>query len=336
MVNNNTAESDERLKALVETAAFRSKMNSSGGRPNFPPAQHVHSTDVGHCIYCGSVDNLTKEHIIPSGAGGFYTLIGGSCGACADITKKFEQDCLQRWFGPLRVRLGLASHRRPKAKRPTSIKLSTVKRFTGQPTSRVLDRNDHPTPLTGVVFDHPGILTGSRPTYYRGDFCVALNMDHAKEQIPSDELLALDVPHPHSLCRTLAKVAYGFSIRSGLEGLFKPLVIDLILGKEGEIGTYLVGGQTVVPPPEKGQNFHWVQAHALKSSDTIYLVKGVRLFAVLGAPVYYVVVGIIPDMSLMPPALPLCLFEKWDDPWTKGFRVIDPRGSASIASSPNR
>jgi len=325
MVNKNkAAENNERLKALVETAVFRSNMKSSGQPPYSAPIPHVHSTDVGHCIYCGSVENLTKEHIIPSGAGGVYTLIGGSCGACADITKKFEQDCLQHWFGPMRVRLGLASHRRPKSKRPTSIKLSTVKRFTGQPTSRIMNKKDHPTPLTGMVFDHPGILTGSRPTHYYGEFCIHLNTDHAKEQIPRDELLALDIPHPHSLCRTLAKVAYGFSIRAGLEGTFKPLVVDLILGKE-VVGTYLVGGQPVVPPPE--QRFHWVQTYALKSSETIYLVKGVRLFAALGMPVYYVVVGIIPDMSLIPPALPLCLFEKWDDPWTKGFRVIDHRGS---------
>jgi hypothetical protein len=43
-------------------------------------------------------------------------------------------------------------------------------------------------------------------------------------------------------------------------------------------------------------------------------------------PVYYVVVGTIPDMSKLPPSLPLCKFEKWEDPWTKGFRVIDGRG----------
>jgi hypothetical protein len=41
-------------------------------RPYSAPIPHVHSTDVGHCIYFGSVENLTKEHIIPSGAGGVY------------------------------------------------------------------------------------------------------------------------------------------------------------------------------------------------------------------------------------------------------------------------
>jgi hypothetical protein len=141
------------------------------------PLPQIHSTYVGHCIYCGSLDNLTKEHIIPSGAGGKYTLVDGPCDACAKITTKFEQDCLKRWFGPMRVRLGLASRRRPKSQRPTSIELTTRNRNTGKPTSRLMSKNDHPAPLTGMIFDHPGILTGSRPTNYSGEFWGAINVD---------------------------------------------------------------------------------------------------------------------------------------------------------------
>ena len=286
------------------------------------PVPHIHSTDVGRCVYCGSLKNLTKEHIIPSGAGGTYTLLNATCDECADVTKKFEQDCLRRWFGPMRVKLGLASRRRSKAQRPTSIELTTRNRHTGKPTSRLLSKEDHPAPLTGMVFDHPGILSGSTPKNYRGEFWGAINADHAKQHVSRDELMGIDIPYPHSLCRTLAKIAHCFCFRAGLDGTFEPLLPDLILGKV-DVGTYLVGGQTVVPPPE--QEFHRVLTYALKASGKIYLVKGIRLFAGLGMPVYYVVVGIIPDMSKLPRLLPLCQFEKWEDPWTHGFRTVDRR-----------
>src|SRR5262245_13876737 len=40
---------------------------------------------IGKCIYCGSVDDLTTEHIIPKGLAGGWTLNEASCRRCAAI-----------------------------------------------------------------------------------------------------------------------------------------------------------------------------------------------------------------------------------------------------------
>ncbi len=39
--------------------------------------------EVGSCIYCGSTDNLSNEHIIPYGLGGNLELPKSSCSRCA-------------------------------------------------------------------------------------------------------------------------------------------------------------------------------------------------------------------------------------------------------------
>lgn len=54
------------------------------------------SRSIGECIYCGSTQlPLTKEHIIPKGLNGNYTLLNASCSKCAAITSKFEMDVLK-------------------------------------------------------------------------------------------------------------------------------------------------------------------------------------------------------------------------------------------------
>jgi HNH endonuclease len=91
------------------------------------PPYNIHSTTVGHCVYCGSKTDLTKEHIIPFGLGGDQTLLDGSCGECAEKTKRFEQDCLRGWFGAFRIKAGFAGRRRKKVDRPDHIPLTRSK-----------------------------------------------------------------------------------------------------------------------------------------------------------------------------------------------------------------
>lgn len=61
----------------------------------FPP--------VGKCIYCGSTNNLTDEHIVPFGLGGNLELPKSSCKECARITSKFELAVLRGSMRPARI-----------------------------------------------------------------------------------------------------------------------------------------------------------------------------------------------------------------------------------------
>ncbi len=45
---------------------------------------------AGECIYCGSKDNLTMEHIIPYSLGGRFELPSATCDKCQKITSKLE------------------------------------------------------------------------------------------------------------------------------------------------------------------------------------------------------------------------------------------------------
>lgn len=77
---------------------------------------------VGQCIYCGKVGgNLTKEHAIPYGLNGPWTLLSASCDRCAGITSRFEQDTLRNFLLPIRTVLTMQTRR--KKKRPAAMPL---------------------------------------------------------------------------------------------------------------------------------------------------------------------------------------------------------------------
>ena len=46
---------------------------------------------VGRCIYCGSRENLSTEHIVPRSLGGDHVLLEASCPSCRDATSRFER-----------------------------------------------------------------------------------------------------------------------------------------------------------------------------------------------------------------------------------------------------
>lgn len=73
--------------------------------------RHVYDS-VGFCIYCGASEDLRDEHIVPYGLGGNLVLPKSSCGACADITSKFERSVLRGSFWPVRVFREIQSRRK--------------------------------------------------------------------------------------------------------------------------------------------------------------------------------------------------------------------------------
>src|SRR5215212_3632262 len=67
---------------------------------------------VGTCIYCGSVDDLRDEHIIPKALNGDWILPAASCRVCEAITSKFEMKVLRGPLWPPRRALNLQSRHR--------------------------------------------------------------------------------------------------------------------------------------------------------------------------------------------------------------------------------
>lgn len=76
-----------------------------------------------HCIYCGSIDQLTVEHIIPYALGGRIELPNGSCRVCAKITAQIEQSVARDHLQIPRAIGGVQTRRRNQRPNETKLKL---------------------------------------------------------------------------------------------------------------------------------------------------------------------------------------------------------------------
>ena len=87
---------------------------------------------VGHCIYCGSKEELSDEHVVPFALGGALILPDASCHTCAAITSKFERIILRGFMYRAR-NVAKFPTRRPK-KRPQSMELQIIDEQCGERT----------------------------------------------------------------------------------------------------------------------------------------------------------------------------------------------------------
>ena len=114
----------------------------------------------GACIYCARKHvPLTDEHVVPLALGGVHILKGASCHACADITKKFEQDVARELWGDARNSYNAPSRR--KKQRKTYIVLADP----DNPTRRIkVPYSEYPAAMVFYKMQRAGLLEGSRCT----------------------------------------------------------------------------------------------------------------------------------------------------------------------------
>jgi hypothetical protein len=255
----------------------------------FPP--------VGQCIYCGSRNKLSDEHIVPFALGGRLILPKASCPECAKITSAFERKVLhaEGFMQSARV-VGKFQTRRPK-RRPKKV-LLTIKK--AQEFESIELPIEHATAFLDLPMLPRAAFLDSRPpvkgvtiygmeTIYFGKAPqeVATNLGAREIQ----DAVNLDAT---SFVRMIAKIGYGFAI--GTQGLFptsESPVIPLILGSADDGSTW-VGSADYRLNVEDKKPMH---ALGLVSQDGILnggritvLVARVKLFASSGATGYEVVV----------------------------------------------
>lgn len=99
----------------------------------------------------------------------------------------------------------------------------------------------------------------------------------------------------HLFCRMLAKIAHSFAVATCGLGSFEPFLPDVILGRSLAVSHYVGGSIDIpaLPPPAQKVNLdHRLRYGELRSHNgDRLLVVGIHLFAVLGAPIYEVIVG---------------------------------------------
>ena len=245
----------------------------------------------GRCIYCGSTESLSAEHIIPFALAGNLILLDASCPPCSRITAQFEQTCCRLIMGPTRIRMQLPTRRR--RQRPDHLPFH-IMRDDG--TFEIVSEpiTDHPTELFLFAFSKARILQGL-PEFDTDEI-----LSQAWRYGPSGSAM-VDVAKKHrgkgisvgrfdvlAFCRLLAKIGHSLAVaKYGLHS-FRPLAVEFILRAKGDMG-YLIGGtleqQPVVP------HLHAYRCGGVTVGSRRYVVAEIRLFANLGAPLYHAVVG---------------------------------------------
>lgn len=197
----------------------------------------VETHEIGRCIYCGSTDQPSSEHVLPEALGGDVELKSGSCECCRIKIHRFETKFLSALLGPLRHGRGFATKTRKRKDGLPRGAWVTIVRPEGQREKRYVVANDlpkfswklpdyHYPPF--AVFDLP--LVERRPDARQ----IRMSIDHNDAAHQMRALGGIIDPEcdEDAVCRSLAKMAHGVAVAAlGLEG-WEPLLCDYIIGGE--------------------------------------------------------------------------------------------------------
>jgi HNH endonuclease len=253
---------------------------------------------VGKCIYCGSTDDLTMEHVIPYGFGGRIELPEASCRECAKITSNFEHTCLRTMYGPLRLLYGMPSRR--KKSRPSTLPLK-IKRTASEEWSYTdIEQGKYPFLILFPYFTAPLALSkpptsenrgaatdrfwirGASPAYVFNDLLATLVRELGVHSIMPEAKA-----HVAEFCQMLSKIAYSYAVGELGHESFEPYLLPGILKAELSDCDSYIGSLEKDEPPS-------ASLHELALGNSMQrsqIVVRVRLLCKLGTPTYFVVVG---------------------------------------------
>jgi HNH endonuclease len=110
---------------------------------------------IGRCIYCGSTNQLSDEHVLPYGLGGALVLKKASCRDCSKVTAALEERLLRGHWWSYRLLLGIKtrSGAYPNYRPVKLVPLAGEKR-----PAHILSA-DYPI-VVFLDFDPPAVLSG--------------------------------------------------------------------------------------------------------------------------------------------------------------------------------
>ncbi len=244
--------------------------------------------DIGECIYCGSVAGpLQREHAIPYGLNGEWTLLRASCSACANVTHRFERDTLRCLLPSIRTVLAMRTRRRNERPR----RLPVVLESRGITRTIELPPTEYPLYLPVPRFPPPGALVGRPRTQEMQaelDFLhIAGPTFQGVAQRDSADFVGARLNFaPTEFARTLAKIAYAAAVCAlGIRPFKNAEIRRVILGQDPCVGHWVGSSHLDEMNPPTG--LHAIQVRASGSDLHVFL----RLFAQFGAPEYLVVLG---------------------------------------------
>jgi HNH endonuclease len=261
----------------------------------FPP--------VGRCIYCGSTDQLSNEHIIPYALGGYHSVLPeSSCEACRRETGSFEAKCTKdnaRMFYALRVALGINS-------RTGSTDVDQIPVFVIGPDGKrrkVYFSVDDMPPIG--IFQYnvppPGILEGRDPSDVP-DRHMILRM-FGSPGGPGESFKKtrgfVEVARFNQVAflRMVAKIGYAYAAAAEPEcrEFLLPEVAGIIRGTHDSYLHYIGGGRVFDDQDSIPPSLHTMATGERVIGDATYTIALVWLFAQLNFPPLHVVVAKRPN-----------------------------------------
>jgi hypothetical protein len=246
---------------------------------------------VGHCIYCGSQDGLTKEHIVPFGLSGTAVIPDASCTRCSTITGEFERKVLRGPMVDVRKYLKLQSRSKHESA-SADAELMLLK--DGKPLVVRVPMDECPIILTFPIFDVPHCLTGVEESgiILKGVASVLFGA-HPDEVLRRFGAQTIEIKdrssEPVEFARMLAKIAYCFAFKQDLLNKIDApsLVLPAILGQNNDIGHWV--GTFTGPVRTYPGLLHRCIFH--QDLEKGFLIAEVQLFADSQTPTYGVVLG---------------------------------------------
>lgn len=243
----------------------------------------------GECVYCGSRENLSDEHIVPYSLDGVHVLRDASCKRCCDITKKFELDVARNLWGDPRISYGMRSRRKKSRPKYVLIPVANDAR-----RKLKVPYKEYPAAFVYYEMGRAGILDNAHPFdkisdgwILKAEMCDAVRRDAFLKKY-GENALTMSFKHvPDSFGRLIAKIAYCQVMTQLDRNDFTHTALPYILGDEGNV-SFIVGGTSCLKPLSVGYE---TSTCALATLDYVVIVGEVRLLASLNTPKYYAVVG---------------------------------------------
>ena len=212
-----------------------------------------------------------------------------SCKCCEKIiNRQIETPVARHEWGYLRSKREFPT--KNKKKRKTHIILHRV---DGTPLR--VPVKDYSAPVFLYKFSEARILSGLPYGTDHLRWTVVILTDHNAEMEMKRKYPEWDQRHilkaqPYEFARLLAKIAYGYVIAEVGIDTFRPLVIDIILGRSDDY-FYTVGGIWDISPPVSGGDHITNISIKFISSDRALIIVDIRLFSAAETPSFHVVVG---------------------------------------------
>jgi hypothetical protein len=249
-------------------------------RPEFP-------VRVGKCIYCGTTEGLSDEHVIPYGLQGEWKLKDASCETHGKVTSAIEGRVMGWGLANVRQKLPIRTRHK---KRRTGL-LPFVYHVGEEQLTELVPVTEHHGGFAMPELTQPSYLSGGTPLDLPGVLSIrsaweVKAMDELKARVGSDTV-SLPIVDRIDLARMLAKIGYAFAVGcyDGDPDAFEEVYVlpTILVGPNAGHYVGCLPGPAVNP---KGTGHQITLVQTPRE-----VITYIRLFGAVELPEYTVVVG---------------------------------------------